>query len=119
MKLQAFGNTYDLELVVSHYSNNWRLYLGLMDTSDWEPFCDITENHPEVDDKWLAISDDWEKVIIDHDFELCFASLRECKEWCMNNLGCLGWAEVDGLPALYIIYNQLPKWEKKWLEEIE
>ena len=108
MKLEAFWKTYDLELVVNFYANNWRLYLGLVDTSDWEPFCDITENHPEIDDHWMTITEEWEKVIIDNDFLMCFDTKEDCVKWLTDNLHGMSCASVNGRPTFYIIKDKLP-----------
>ena len=100
--LTAFGKTYNLEINISKYTNNNRIYIWLIDTEDGCPFCDITENHPEISDYDLFTDDYWVKVILDNDFISCFPSVRDCKIWCMDNLHCLGWGEVDWRPALYL-----------------
>lgn len=107
VKLNAFWKEYNLELTFSRYSNNDRIYIGLVDTEDGCPFCDITENHPEISDEELMIDNNWEKVVIDNDFIACFPSVRDCKIWCMDNLNCLGWDYVQGRPCLYIDFNML------------
>ena len=108
MKLTtAWWETYDLEFKFSKYANNDRIYIWLIDKEDGCPFCDITENHPELSDEDMLIDHDGEKVIIDNDFISCFPSLRDCKIRCMDNLNCLGGDYVDWRPALYIDFNML------------
>lgn len=80
MKLNAFGKEYDLSLIKDEYSNNGRMYLWLIDTEDWEPFCDITENHPEFE----LQANEW---IIDNDFYCCFDNKTKAFEWLEKNIG--------------------------------
>lgn len=104
MKLKTYDN---LSFVFDKYANNGHIYIWLIDKDTWEPFADITENHPELTDDDLLVDNNWQKVIIDNDFISLFQSIRECKSWCMDNLNCLWGAEVDWRPALYIDFNML------------
>ena len=102
MKLKAFGKTYNLELKVSNYVNNNRLYLWLIDTEDWCPFSDITENHPEISDSHIHIWKALEKVVIDNDFQMCFDTQKDCIDWLMKNLD-EKW------------FTCIPTWSVNWL----
>ena len=46
MKINSYGNEYDLHFVRSEYANNGSLYVGAI-CSDGEPFCDVTVNLDE------------------------------------------------------------------------
>ena len=78
MKLTTtWGKTYYLELIESNYTNNNKIYYGLIDKEDWESFCDITVNIPNGDK---------EENYIDSDFFLCFKDRNEWFEWLKKNL---------------------------------
>lgn len=82
MKLKAFWETFDLELTKNEYVNNGRMYLWLIEKDTWEPFCDITENHPE----FTLQANEW---IIDNDFYMCFDNKKEAHDWLEKNIkGC-------------------------------
>ncbi len=101
-------NGYKLNLVKAGYYNG-RLYLWLEDAKTGEHFADLTENHPEIDDKILQENIDpeqWERAIIDGDFIAYLGGVREAKIWIMDNIkNCLGGGEIDGLPALVLFNN--------------
>lgn len=104
MELKAFWKTFDLELTKSSYENNDRTYFGLIDKKDWWPFCDLSENHPEIKDKEIF----WrlpghEAIIIDNDFIACFDSIREAKLWIKDNIKeCVITGEIDWRDCFYI-----------------
>ena len=106
MKLITKYASYDCVLVKNYYRDNERLYLGLYDSETQEPIVDITENHSELTDGQLGISSDGQRVILDNDFINCFESVRDCKEWCIENLNCLGWGEVEWYPCLYVLNHK-------------
>lgn len=106
MKLITKNAIYNCMLVKDYYRDNGRLYLGLYDLDTQEPIVDITENHPELTDEQLMITADGQKVVIDNDFLNCFDSVRDCKSWCMDNLNCLGWGEVEWYPCLYVLNHK-------------
>lgn len=97
-----------VNLVKAAYYNG-RMYLWLEDAKTGEPFADVTENHPEIDDKILQENIDteqWERAIIDGDFINYLGGIREAKIWLMENVkNCLGGGEIDGLPALVLFNN--------------
>jgi hypothetical protein len=104
MKLEAFNKEYILELFKLNYVNNNRTYFGLIDKKDWWPFCDLSENHPEIKDSEIF----WrlpghEAIIIDNDFMMCFDSVREAKLWIKDNIKeCVITGEIDGRDCFYI-----------------
>ena len=78
LKLKAFWRTYKLALVKGEYLNG-RPYFWLIDIKTWEPFADITENHPE-----LMLQPN--EGIIDNDFIMCFKSSEDMINRIEKNL---------------------------------
>lgn len=104
MKLEFLGKVYDLELTTNKYITWDRTYYWLVDKNDWEPFCDLSENHPEISDKliygWLP----WhEAIIIDNDFLSCFDEPRLAKIWIKENIkDCVITGTVEWRDCFYI-----------------
>lgn len=97
-----------LKLVKSEYSNNDRLYLGLIDAQTGEPYADITENHPEISNEELNhdLYDQGERAVIDNDFINCMGWEHEAKIWLMDNIeNLIGGGEVQGWPCLVLFNN--------------
>ena len=107
LQIELFGKTYNVNLIINKYANNNRLYLGLEDADNWEHFCDITENHPEISNDSLQFNLwDWaERVVLDNDFISCFDSVWDAKKWLMANIWDNLWGdEVNGRPC-QVFYN--------------
>lgn len=104
MKLKAFNKEYNLDLIVNKYVNNNRTYFWLVDTSDGEPFADLSENHVEIsDDEIFWRLPGHEAFIIDNDFLNCFDSIREAKIWIKDNISqCIITWDIDWLDCFYV-----------------
>ena len=104
MKLKAFNKEYNLDLIVDKYVNNNRTYFWLVDTSDGEPFADLSENHVEIsDDEIFWRLPGHEAIIIDNDFLNCFDSIREAKIWIKDNISqCVITWDIDWLDCFYV-----------------
>lgn len=107
MKLEAFNKVYDLELIKSSYVNNSRTYFWLIDKEDWWPFCDLSENHPEIPfSEIYGRLPGHEAIIIDNDFIMCFDSIREAKLWIKDNIPeCVITWDIDWRNCFYIKTN--------------
>lgn len=98
----------DFVLAFQKYADNNRTYIWLY-LPDGEPYIDITENHPEIEDERLIEKDEegnviGERVIINHDFVDMCGWVREAKIILMEKIpNCLGGWDIDWLPALYLI----------------
>lgn len=104
LQLNCFWKTYNVELNIDKYTNNNRTYLWLIDVDDWEPFCDLSENHVEIPDEIIYWLLPWhEAIVIDNDFIACFNSEREAKIWLRDNLAeCVITWDIQGRPVFYI-----------------
>lgn len=106
MKLEFLWKVYNLELETSTYQNNWRTYFGLVDTDPDElgHFCDISENHTELDDDLIFNSLPWhEAIVINYEFIACFSSGSECKMWIRDNIPeCVDTGDLEWRPVFYI-----------------
>ena len=104
MKLTAFNKVYDLELTTNKYVNNWRTYFWLVDSADWEPFADLSENHPEINDEVIySRLPGHEAIVIDNDFLSCFDEPRLAKIWIKDNIKeCVITGDVDWRDCFYI-----------------
>ncbi len=102
--LEAFWKSYELWLHVSKYDIWRRTYLWLFDTNDWEPFADLSENHPEISDDLIFNNlPGHEAIVIDNDFISCFPSERECKIWIRDNIPeCVITGDLEWRPVFYI-----------------
>lgn len=106
MKLTAFNKTYDqLVLEVQIYFNG-RTCISLFDEDPNEPwpFCNISENHPEIPDELIYNNlPDHEAIVIDNDFISLFPSEREAKIWIKDNIPtCVITGDLAGRPVFYI-----------------
>jgi len=74
------GEDYHLDLIRGNYSNNNKLYLGLI-TNDWESFADITVNDPNI-------SLEPKQHLIDWDFiNCCFmGNITKMRRWLSEAL---------------------------------
>lgn len=97
VKLEKWGKTQTLRVVKTEYENNGRLFLGLL-CWNGEPFADITENHPEIDDELLQAGLEKgkaERAIIDGDFIDLMGGERQAKIWLTDNIkNLLGGGDV-------------------------
>lgn len=102
MKLNAFWETYNLNLKKSYYTNNHRTFFWLLD-EEW-PFADLSENHPDIPDSEIF----WrlpghEAIIINSDFLMCFNNSREAKIWIKDNIPeCVITWDIDWRDCFYI-----------------
>lgn len=104
LELECFWKTYKLNLTKWEYAVNGRTYFWLYDSEDWEPFCDLTENHTEISDEQVYWRLPWhEGVIIDHDFLMCFDEPRLAKIWIKDNIKeCIITGDIDWLDCFYV-----------------
>lgn len=110
----SWWKTYDkLTLDRLQYLSNNRTAFTLFDRDENEPwpFCQLSENHPELSDEQIFNTLPWhEAVVIDNDFIDCFQSEREAKIWIRDNLDiCVITGDIEGLPVFYIKHE-----ETKW-----
>ena len=104
MKLPTkYWTSYNCDLIRDEYQN-WRTYLGLVDSRSWEPVVDISENHVELsDDDIYGRLEGHEAIVIDNDFCNCFENERNAKIWLRDNLNiCVITWDIDWWPVLYI-----------------
>jgi hypothetical protein len=109
----SWWKTYDkLTLDRLKYLSNDRTAFTLFDRDENEPwpFCQLSENHPEISDYEIFNHLPWhEAIVIDNDFISCFNSEREAKIWIRDNIPeCVITGDLEWRPVFYI------KHDKQW-----
>lgn len=107
----SWWKTYDkLTADKMKYLANERTAFTLFDRDENElwPFCQLSENHPEISDDLIFNNLPWhEAIVIDNDFISCFPSERECKIWIRDNIPeCVITGDLEGRPVFYIKQTQ-------------
>ena len=108
LKLERFWKIKTLDLIKANYYDGG-LYLWLAVSRTWEPYCDVTENHPEISKQdlnfWID-PEQWERAILDNDFINIFGDVRKAKIWLTDNVkNIIGGGDVQGWPAIVLFNN--------------